>query len=243
LTKALFALAQTTADMGRWGDATGDLPRAWPERRALTVRLDLLAARPPIWRRLKLASDLDLEQVHVIVQESMGWKSAHLHSFDDWRPVGSDETKRLHLNTRWEVENGEEHGTKNEWDVELSQVLRTPKDWLGYVYDFGDNWRHRLKLEKVEAWTEGDPPAQCLTGRRACPPEDCGGIWGYEALLARLAAFNDSAGRDEDVDEDTSEWVEWFGLEDFDPDDFDPEEANIALSVDEEGGFMDLSPF
>ncbi|MDR1188476.1 MAG: plasmid pRiA4b ORF-3 family protein [Bifidobacteriaceae bacterium] len=204
--------------------------RGRPKKRlALTVRLDLTGAKPPIWRRLRLASDLNLEQLHTIIQVAMGWHFAHLQSFEEWAPAGGHRD-RLGLATRWdESEHGAtEHG---EWSVQVSQVLGQVGDRLKYVYDFGDDWHHTLRLEKVEPWTPGDPLAACLKGRRACPPEDSGGIWGLGDFLARQD-------REGDADDDY-----WAYLPGWDPEDFDLADVNDALLRHQEQGFADAGPF
>jgi hypothetical protein len=219
-----------------WAAAEGLGPSAKLRRRrgrrqALVVRVDLRGVRPPIWRRLKLASDLNLEQLDGIVQIAMGWAGGHLHSFDRWRPVDGEVTT-LSLTTRRDEEYESGAGGQPEWEVELSQVLAKPKDWIAYTYDFGDDWNHRIALETAEPWVDGEPLAQCLGGRRACPPEDCGGIWGFEEILE---ALRQNPGDD---------WVdtEWFEGS-FDPTDFDAEQVGEELAEAERDGFLRRLPF
>lgn len=152
-------------------------------RAAYVVRVDLDDARPPIWRRLRLASDMNLAHLHDILQVVMGWTNSHLHQFK----MGPD-TKDFRMTpflTDYDVEEGETAGL-HERDVRLDQVLAKPGQRLFYEYDFGDSWEHTIKLEKIEPWSENDPEATCVTGRRACPPEDVGGLPGYEEALATL---------------------------------------------------------
>ncbi len=172
------------------------------------IRLDLRDAHPPIWRRLLLPSDLTLDIVHHIIQVAMGWEDYHLHMFttDDGElgDVSQDD---------WGM------GTLDEREFALSDVLERVGDKLEYEYDFGDSWRHVLKLEKIlPADPEEDYPI-CVTGRRACPPEDVGGIWGYTDFLQAIA---------DKANPDHGTWVEWAG-EDFDPAAFDPDLTTEAL--------------
>ena len=174
------------------------------------IRLDLKDMRPPIWRRLLLPSDLPLDIVHEIIQVAMGWSDSHLHAFtsggleigdtsmDDYGMLDADET-----------------------EVVLSEVLTKVGDRLKYEYDFGDGWIHVLKLEKI---LPNDPDAVypvCITGRRACPPEDVGGIWGY---LDFLDAIADEGHPDHDG------YLDWVGSG-FDAEAFDAEETTLDLQA------------
>ncbi|BEH03225.1 hypothetical protein brsh051_25060 [Brooklawnia propionicigenes] len=181
---------------------------------ALIVRLDLDDAHPPIWRQLRLASDLTLPQVHEVVQIAMGWTDSHLHHFV-MGPDTHDPTTQ-HFLTPFDIAEGDKGIPES--DVHLDQVISEPGDCLFYEYDFGDSWWHTMKLESVEPWRAGDTDAWCLAGQRACPPEDLGGIGGLEELLNWLD------GRTEGAD---PEWVQQ--VLDWLPPGYDP----VAFSVDE----------
>ena len=103
--------------------------------------------------------------------------------------------------------------------MSLQQVVSRVKDKLIYEYDFGDSWEHELLVEKILPLEEGKRYPVCLTGKRACPPEDCGGIWGYASLLEAI--------RDPEHPEH-EEMVDWVGGE-FDPEAFDLDEVNREL--------------
>jgi len=141
---------------------------------AYQVKVSLRDVKPPIWRRLVLPAAVTLAELHDVVQVAMGWTDSHLHQFatrsrvfgpshDDADPGQADET-----------------------DVRLDGVLHRPGDQLRYRYDFGDGWEHDIVLEQVQP-VAGPVPVTCLAGRRACPPEDCGGPWGYTDLCAALS--------------------------------------------------------
>ena len=223
----LAALRQAmTADFGgvggdpEFGRVRPALLRKRSKRVCFVVRLDLDNARPPVWRRLRLASDLQLSQVHEVVQTAMGWSDMHLHHFQ----MGPDAKnfRVVPFLTPFDVEEGETDGTL-ETDVRLDQVIAKPGHRLFYEYDFGDSWHHTIKLEKVEPWVDGDPVAACVAGRRACPPEDVGGVPGYEEVLAALE------GRVEPGQEEwMAERLAWLPLG-FDPDAFDTDDVNRAL--------------
>lgn len=183
------------------------------------VRLDLMDAKPPIWRRLDLASDLFLDDVHEVIQVAMGWTNSHLHAFAaGGRAFGPGALCFLNA---FDVEEGEE-GT-DEAEVRLDEILHGPGDRLWYEYDYGDGWSHVLKLEKVLP-RAGDTAAVCVGGRRACPPEDCGGVYGYQELLAYAV---DPAGAPEWVAEAMDHYL---SADEFDPAAFDLDEVNEALA-------------
>ena len=132
----------------------------------------------------------------------MGWTDSHFHLFERNKTVYKPP--------------GVEIPGRNERKAVLSDVLRTEKDTLTYEYDFGDGWEHKITLEKKLPFDRSMQLPRCLKGRRACPPEDCGGPWGYETLLA---AIRDPQG------EDDEELLEWVGDE-FDPERFSVDEIN-----------------
>jgi hypothetical protein len=146
------------------------------------VRVDLMDTKPPVWRRLELNSDLYLNQVHDILQTAFGWTDSHLHEFasgkDFYHPLAE------HYLCPFQVDEGEA-GVPEE-DVRLDEVLAKPGDKLLYLYDFGDDWMHVLKLEAERSPDDSAPSAVCIDGRRPAPSEDCGGVGGYELITAAL---------------------------------------------------------
>src|SRR4051794_32910471 len=152
--------------------------------RGFRVRLDLHGAKPPIWRRLELPGDLTLTRVHDVIQSAMGWSDSHLHRFR----AGNDHRSPYFI-TAFDLDEGEEGLLED--NVRLDQILAEKGDELWYEYDFGDGWNHKLVVEEVL----GSPPevVRCTAGRMACPPEDCGGIGGYEELAAWVRSGYDDA--------------------------------------------------
>jgi hypothetical protein len=191
-----------------------------PVTRQLVIRVDLLDAKPPIWRRLELSPDLTLDQVHWVLQVAFEWDNSHLHQF-----VKGDERE---WNSRIFYA-PPEFGLESDFttnDIFLGDVLKVPGDKLTYVYDFGDSWRHGLVLEKVVDRDPDAPAARCLAGRRASPPEDCGGIWQYLYMMA--AGFDPN----HPGYADAQEWVEWaFGDQPFDPAAFDVDAMDKNLTT------------
>lgn len=151
------------------------------------VRVDLDGAKPPIWRRLLLSSELMLDELHEVLQQAMGWTDTHLHEF----LAGENKMDpfAVHYLTQFMLDEGAEGVLENR--VRLDELLTGPKDRLFYWYDFGDDWEHTLVVEKVLPRLGDEAPAVCIGGARACPPEDCGGIWGYHELLAGQTIFDD----------------------------------------------------
>jgi hypothetical protein len=138
----------------------------------LRVRVDLEQATPPIWRRLDVRSDIGLDVFHQVLQSAFGWTDSHLHRY----ALGGspfDSNTELFL-CPYDVEEGEDDGTPAK-DVTLEETLSEPGDVLRYCYDYGDSWDLAIALESVLAPDRSAPVAVCVDGRRAAPPEDCGG--------------------------------------------------------------------
>lgn len=145
-----------------------------------SIRVVLDGTRPSIWRQVRVPIDATFAQLHRLLQLTFGWYDCHLHAFDlDGMTIGPDP--------------GDDIGIAeiDEADVRLCDIL-LPGDELVYTYDFGDNWEHRLSIEALEHRPGGDdlPDFACQGGARACPPEDCGGVWGYRELLSAMKDRN-----------------------------------------------------
>jgi Plasmid pRiA4b ORF-3-like protein len=150
------------------------------------VRIELQETRPPLWRRLELSSDLFLDEVHGIIQLAFGWDDSHLHEFGSGPGLYDPETE-LYL-CPYQVDEGDT-GVPEE-QVRLDEVLADVGDKLHYLYDFGDDWHHVLKLEAITARTDRSPRAVCTGGRRDGPAEDCGGPYAYELIAAATDPAN-----------------------------------------------------
>jgi hypothetical protein len=191
-----------------------------PHVAGFRVRLDLHGAKPPVWRRLELPGNLTLPQVHDMIQAAMGWTDSHLHRFRTGRDHRSP-----YFVTNFDIDEGEEGVLED--DVRLDQLVGAVGDAIWYEYDFGDGWDHVLKVDEVLQ----EPPAtvRCLGGRMACPPEDCGGIGGYEELAAWVRNGYDDAHLPESF-ESAEHGRDWLPI-DWHPDHFDVDEADAALAV------------
>ncbi|WP_338020964.1 plasmid pRiA4b ORF-3 family protein [Rhodococcus sp. YH1] len=188
--------------------------------RGFRVRLDLVGAKPPVWRRLELPGDLTLDRVHVVIQAAMGWLDGHLHRFR----TGSD-PRSPHFVTAFDVEDGDDGVLES--TVRLDQLLTGTGDRLWYEYDFGDGWDHVLAVEAVL----DEPPTavRCTAGRMACPPEDCGGMWGYAELAAWVRGGCDPSSVPPPFD-DLDHARGWLPLG-WHPDRFDPADATAAVAA------------
>lgn len=147
------------------------------------LRIDLDHARPPIWRRLDIRSDVKLDVVHQVLQSAFGWTDSHLHRFS----LGAgpfDPNSDLFL-CPYDLEEGDDDGIPAS-DVRLDEAIQSPGDLLRYIYDYGDSWELTLRLEEVMPAAENSPMATCVDGRRAAPPEDSGGITDAEDLAQVL---------------------------------------------------------
>ena len=171
------------------------------------IRVDLREIRPPIWRRFLVTRDIRLDQLHLVLQAVIGWDNYHLYQF---------RIKDLDYGEPFEDEDIEMHDAAK---TLLSQVIGGAEEMFVYDYDFGDGWEHDLRVEKTLPTEPGTEYPVCTAGRRACPPEDCGGPFGYADFLD---ALKDPAHENHEM---CKEWMDG----EFNPETFDPAEANRTL--------------
>ena len=141
------------------------------------LKITLRGIRPPIWRRVQVRSDATLGHLHWVIQFAMGWTASHLHSFS----IQGREYSMARLDIgldELDMRDGE--------SVKLSQVVAGEKFKFFYLYDFGDSWEHEVLVEKVLTAERDAHYPVCIKAKRACPPEDCGGTWGYQTLLKAI---------------------------------------------------------
>lgn len=158
---------------------------------AYVLKITLREVRPPIWRRVRVAGDLTLRELHHVLQISLGWTDSHLHEF-------KIRGKRFGM-----PDPEEDFGEPplDEQDYLLQDLLQEGSRFE-YLYDFGDDWLHQIVVEREEAPRQSARKAECLGGARAVPPEDCGGPHGYAELLEALA---------DPANERHAEFREWVG--------------------------------
>jgi pRiA4b ORF-3-like protein len=141
------------------------------------LKIVLLGAKPLIWRRLQVPGNANLGWLHAVVQTAMGWTNSHLHHFLTPEARYSDPRSI-------EDSGFGDEPDRDEMKALLSEVAPRKGVRFGYEYDFGDSWEHEITVERILPPGSGSATAAvCLDGARACPPEDCGGIWGYVNLL------------------------------------------------------------
>ena len=162
---------------------------------------------PRIWRRIQVPDSFTLRQLHRVIQLAMGWQDSHLHDF-------TLSGKRYGEPNPEDEENVIDEGT-----VRLRALSLSIGVSIGYEYDFGDSWQHRVVLEKMLAPDPETTYPACVAGERSAPPEDVGGAGGYVEFLEAIA--------DPD-DEDHHANLEWVGGQ-FDPEAFSVAEANERL--------------
>ncbi|MEU8264593.1 plasmid pRiA4b ORF-3 family protein [Micromonospora sp. NPDC048999] len=173
------------------------------------IKVGLRGARPPIWRRLEVPADVSLARLHELIQSAFVWDDSHLHVFET--AYGSF--------GRPDAELGHRAASR----VTLEQVASAAGDKLRYTYDFGDDWEHDIVVEKVLDREASVAYPRCVGGRRAAPPEDCGGVWGYADLVEILG---------DPTHPEHGDRLEWLGLDDpaeFDPARFDAKAVTEAL--------------
>ena len=166
---------------------------------------------PRIWRRFAVSANIKLPRLHDVIQNVMGWDDCHLHAF-------MTEGER-YTNPYPDFDMDED--TLDERKAKLTDLVFRPKDRFVYEYDFGDSWNHVVEVVSIGPPDQGVKYPVCLAGGRACPPEDCGGPWGYENFLEAI----------QDPDhEEHEELLEWAGGE-FDPERFDIQNVNRLLRM------------
>ena len=174
------------------------------------IKITLKNIEPEIWRRFQISGNVSLFKLHRVIQIIMGWEDYHMHEFRiKGQKYGMPDPEGEAM-----------FGTKVNKGTKFNVCdLVSEGDVFEYVYDFGDNWKHEIEVEKVLEAEAGVCYPVCIDGRRACPAEDCGGPWGYEDMLGVV---------DDPEHEDSEEYIEWLG-EGFDPEEFDLEEVNDSL--------------
>lgn len=169
------------------------------------LKVTLRSVKPPIWRRIEVASDVTLAGLSDLLEGAMGWMGGHLHAFE----VDGVTYERSDL------DDGLLRGAKDENEHRLGEVLGEVGAKMRWDYDFGDGWQHNVVVEAIEPTHPNVEYPRCIAGRRACPPEDCGGPWGFQELLETIA--DPAHPRHEEL-------TEWLPV-DYHSEEFDPDEA------------------
>ena len=175
--------------------------------------------QPTVWRRVTVPGHFSFTKFHRVIQAAFGWEDYHLFQFSpkgygsspiisipdpDFDTMGRNDRQRL-------------HATK----TTLTEIFTAEKQKFTYIYDFGDDWIHEITLEKIAV--DASLSCTCLAGKGACPPEDCGGPWGYAGLKEIVENPKDA---------EYEEMREWMGLEpgeEWKPEDFDLADAQARV--------------
>ncbi len=179
-----------------------------PSKRLYQFKVTLRHIAPPIWRRIQL-KDCSVDRLHECIQTAMGWTNSHLHRFEIQGIVCGD--------PELVCDDPESFVGTNSRDTMVSQIVPQAGSRFHflYEYDFGDRWRHEVVFEGCLACDRGVRYPKCLEGERCCPPEDVGGVSGYEEFLEAIADPSHS---------EHDPWMTWAGGA-FDPARFDPQAA------------------
>ena len=178
-------------------------------------KLVLVGVEPPIWRRIQVLDTYSFWDLHVALQDTMGWLDCHLHVFRVARPGLGDEVEQIGIPDDDPLEG--DKPTLPGWEIPITRHFLRPGTAVPYEYDFGDGWEHEITLEAILPRQAGQKYPLCVDGARACPPEDCGGVYGYENLLTVIQ---------DPTHEEYESTLEWLGGR-FDPDRFDPKRVKF----------------
>ena len=192
------------------------------KNRIYQFRIDIKGAKPPIWRRIQVEKNITFHQLHAIIQNIFNWENYHLHEFRINEKITILDTTLESYEPMMDMPMfGSLKPPKeiNEYDVKLNKYIRKIGDTVNYDYDFGDGWEHTIKLEKILDKEINKNYPKLITGKRAAPFEDSGGIWGWKDLC------NLMEGKQVDMDEEyKNELLEHYPK--FDPNDFRREDIN-----------------
>jgi hypothetical protein len=169
------------------------------------LKVTLRSVKPPIWRRIEVESNVTLAALSDLLEGAMGWMGGHLHAFEAHGVTYE----------RPDPDEGLSRRAKDENEHRLGDVLTEVGAKMRWDYDFGDGWQHNVVVEAIEPLVPSVEYPRCVTGRRACPPEDCGGPWGFQELLEAIA---------DPAHPRYKELIEWLPI-DYRLEEFDPDEA------------------
>jgi hypothetical protein len=176
-------------------------------------KITLLDTEPAIWRRIQVPATYSFWDLHVAIQCAMGWDDCHLHMFR----IGKRSEVLISSHQDDDFYDDDDK-TFDGSETPIANFLSTPGDAALYEYDMGDSWLHEILLEGVLLKEKGVKYPNCITGERACPPEDCGGIPGFYHLLDVLASPQDH---------EYQELKDWLGTK-YEPEKFDPNRIKFA---------------
>lgn len=174
-------------------------------------KITLMGVKPSVWRRIQVPGTYSFWDLHVAIQDAMGWSDSHLHQFE----IANPKTQENVLIGIPDDDFDWSRATLPGWETAIADYFTLDNRVASYEYDFGDDWQHRIRLEAIkQADSELDYP-RCVAGAQSCPPEDIGGVWGYQDFVKIMRDPTDAQYQD---------FLEWVGGA-FNPDYFDPEDV------------------
>lgn len=192
------------------------LPRVGVQK--CTLRVTLMGIKPSIYRKFVVPSNITLRHLSELILELMGWENYHLNQFRKrdsyYLPAYQRENDMPYLFSPVQNFNQEEYT--------LSDVLTDKGKHIVWEYDFGDSWEHEVRLSSIGEFEEDEPRITFVKGERACPPEDCGGIWGYQELLE----IREKKAAKKRLTQEERERLEWYGLDSLTDEECSPEYFN-----------------
>lgn len=188
----------------------------------LQLKITLEESKPEIWRKFLVEDSINFKKLHAIIQIIMGWENYHLYDFQiDKNTYVESSENEFTVDSVWtDFKMPGKRKTYRDDKTKLSDLIIQKGQKFLYTYDFGDSWTHIIKVENILPKENGKKYPICVDGAMSCPPEDCGGIWGYEELM-QLKKKPDDPEYEELI-------IDWLG-EDFDPEYFSAEDVNKQL--------------
>lgn len=183
-------------------------------KQIIELKIELEGIEAKIWRTFQVESDIKFSQLHKIIQKVMGWEDYHMYDFN----VG-----KINIIDSRGSSLGDFSGFGRSKEIKaskakLSDFLEKKSQKFSYTYDMGDSWEHKLTVKKIfETEDDDNNYPVVLDGARSCPPEDCGGVWGYQEILELL--------KNPEHPDYEERITDWLG-EDFDPESFNMNEVN-----------------
>lgn len=184
------------------------------QRQVLQFKITLQEIEPLIWRRIQISDLCTFWDLHIAIQDAMGWSDCHLHQFEVNHSI---ETGKQLLGIPIDEEIYDHYQVLPDWEYSVRDYLKINEQFK-YTYDFGDDWEHIIKYEGLHNKQPNQKYPVCLAGENACPPEDVGGSDGYYRFLA---AIQDPEHTEHD------RMIEWVGKI-FEPHKFDPKQLKFS---------------
>ena len=187
------------------------IPRKRPFNKVYQFKITLMETKPPVRRRILVPESYTFYDLHVAIQDVMGWTDSHLHCFEKRNSRTRYGDFEVRIDCTYATDEYKHEGNiVYDTETPITDYFKKKHDKLFYTYDFGDNWEHELVLEDILSKDTKKKYPICLDGKLACPPEDCGSIPGYYQCIQAIK------------DKKDKELLEWIG--DWDSEHFDPKE-------------------